>query len=56
MSKVQKKIQLELAFMKEIRGEAPDAPVKGAEVSMANHTPEHPAQNLDFRSWRFDEH
>jgi RNA-directed DNA polymerase len=43
MGKVQKKIQLELAFMKEIRGEAPDAPVQGAELSMANHTPEHPA-------------
>jgi len=50
MSKVQKKIQLELAFMKEIRGEAPDAPAKGAELPMAN-------QSLsDFRYWRLDEH
>jgi RNA-directed DNA polymerase len=43
MGKVQKKIQLELAFMKECRGEAPDVPAKGTELPVANHTPEHPA-------------
>ncbi len=29
MGKMQKKIQLELAFMKEMRGEPPEAPAKG---------------------------
>jgi hypothetical protein len=48
MGKQQKKTLLGLAFMKEIRGEAPDALAKGTELSAANSTPEHPA--LEFPS------
>ncbi|GAG11337.1 unnamed protein product [marine sediment metagenome] len=40
------KIQLELVFMAEGRGETPMAADKGTEVSKAKHTPEDPALAL----------
>ncbi len=43
MDAKRRKIQLELAFMAEGRGEAPMAADKGTEVSMAKRTPEDPA-------------
>jgi len=43
MDAKRRKIQLELAFMAEGRGEAPMAADKGTEVPKANCTPEDPA-------------
>lgn len=43
MDTKRQKIQLELAFMTEGRGEAPKAAGKGTEVSMAKRSPEYPA-------------
>ena len=43
MGNRQKKIQLELAFMAEIRGEAPKAAYEGTEVPTAKETTERPA-------------
>jgi RNA-directed DNA polymerase len=43
MDKERQKIQLELAFMTESRGEAPMSVSKGTEVSMAKRKPEDPA-------------
>ncbi len=43
MDAKRRKIQLELAFMAESRGEAPMAADKGTEASKAKRTPEAPA-------------
>ena len=43
MGTEQQKIQMELAFMAEGRGETPMAADKGTEVSMAKREPEDPA-------------
>ncbi len=43
MGTKRRKIQLELAFMAEGRGEAPMAADKGTEVSKAKRKPENPA-------------
>ncbi|MCH8118527.1 MAG: hypothetical protein IIC00_02230 [Planctomycetes bacterium] len=43
MDAKRRKIQLELAFMAEGRGDAPMAADKGTEVSRAKRTPEDPA-------------